>query len=80
MTKKILLITIVSFLILMLIPSCQPSGDAKENKQEIAEGKLWPKIEPYETGYLQVSKIHNIFYQLGGNPNGKSVMFQLGIV
>lgn len=78
MTKKTLLITIVSVLMLMLMPSCQPSADAKENKQESAEGKPWPAIEPYKTGYLQVSKIHNIFYQLGGNPNGNPVMFLHG--
>lgn len=78
MTKKILLIIIVSVLMLMLMPSCQPSADAKENKQETVEGKLWPASAPYKTGYLQVSKIHNIFYQLGGNPNGKPVMFLHG--
>ena len=76
MSKRILLITIVSVLMLML--SCQPSGTAKGNKQETTEGKLWPAIAPYKTGYLQVSKIHNIFYQLGGNPNGKPVMFLHG--
>jgi len=77
-SKRILLITIVSVLMLMLMPSCQPSADAKENKQETAEGKPWPAIEPYKTGYLPVSKIHNIFYQLGGNPNAKPVMFLHG--
>lgn len=34
----------------------------------------WPKSEPYKTGYLNVSPIHEIFYQLGGNPKGKPVM------
>jgi proline iminopeptidase len=75
-TKKILLITIVS--VLMLMPSCQPSGETKENKQETAEGKPWSALEPYKTGYLEVSKIHKIFYQLGGNSNGKPVMFLHG--
>jgi proline iminopeptidase len=75
-TKKILFIIIVSVLLLMSL--CQPSGIAKEYKQETAEGKPWPALLPYKTGYLQVSKIHNIFYQLGGNPNGKPVMFLHG--
>jgi proline iminopeptidase len=77
-TKKILLIIMVSALVLMLMPSNQSVGKAAENKQDTAEGKLWPAIEPYKTGYLQVSGIHNIFYQLGGNPNGKPVMFLHG--
>lgn len=78
MTKKILFVIIVSALMLILMSSCQTSDNAKENKPETAEGKPWPAIEPYKTGYLQVSKIHNIFYQLGGNPNGKPVMFLHG--
>ena len=35
---------------------------------------LWPELKPYKTGYLKVSKLHEIFYQLGGNPKGKPVM------
>jgi proline iminopeptidase len=35
---------------------------------------LYPPRKPYKTGYLQVSKLHRIFYQLGGNPTGKPVM------
>lgn len=45
-----------------------------QNAQEPPEGQLWPESKPYKTGYLQVSKLHSIFYQLGGNPNGKSVI------
>lgn len=37
-------------------------------------GQLFPPIQPYETGYLKVSDIHRIFYQLGGNPEGKPIM------
>jgi proline iminopeptidase len=39
-----------------------------------AEAKLWPELKPYKTGYLRVSELHEIFYQLGGNPDGKPVM------
>ncbi len=35
---------------------------------------LWPAIQPYKTGYMQVSNLHQIYYQLGGNPKGKPVM------
>ena len=35
---------------------------------------LWPKSEPYRTGYLRVSPLHEIHYQLGGTPQGMPVM------
>ncbi len=41
---------------------------------EHEEGALWPESQPYQTGYLKVSDIHEIFYQLGGNPKGQPVM------
>jgi len=34
---------------------------------------LWPKIEPFETGYLKVSGVHEIYYELCGNPKGAPV-------
>jgi predicted alpha/beta-fold hydrolase len=40
--------------------------------------RLWPEIEPYETGYLKVSKIHEIYYELCGSPDGKPVFFLHG--
>ncbi|MCA9635113.1 MAG: prolyl aminopeptidase [Myxococcales bacterium] len=39
---------------------------------------LYPEIEPYETGHLQVSKLHTIYYELSGNPEGKPVVFLHG--
>jgi proline iminopeptidase len=35
---------------------------------------LWPEIEPFETGYLQVSELHEIYYELCGNREGKPVI------
>jgi proline iminopeptidase len=35
--------------------------------------RLWPEIEPYQTGYLEVSDIHEIYYELCGNPAGTPV-------
>ena len=32
------------------------------------------EIKPYKTDYLKVSELHELFYQLGGNPEGKPVM------
>jgi proline iminopeptidase len=34
---------------------------------------LWPDIEPYTSGHLQVSKIHEIYFEACGNPEGKPV-------
>jgi len=36
-----------------------------------AEVELWPEIEPYQKGFLKVSEIHKIHYELCGNPQGK---------
>lgn len=38
-----------------------------------SEVELWPPIEPFETGQLKVSEIHEIYYELSGNPKGKPV-------
>jgi proline iminopeptidase len=37
------------------------------------ETHLWPEIEPFHTGYLKVSELHQIYYELCGNPQGKAV-------
>jgi proline iminopeptidase len=42
--------------------------------QGFTSTKLWPELKPYKTDYLKVSELHEIFYQLGGNPEGKPVM------
>jgi len=39
---------------------------------------LWPEIEPYETGYLKVSELHELYYELCGNPKGKPVFMLHG--
>ncbi|UCF79827.1 MAG: prolyl aminopeptidase [Candidatus Eiseniibacteriota bacterium] len=35
--------------------------------------QLWPEIEPFQSGYLKVSDIHEIYYELCGNPRGTPV-------
>jgi len=32
---------------------------------------LYPAIEPFETGRLKVSDLHEIYYEVSGNPSGK---------
>ena len=44
------------------------SGDASDSAIS-----LWPEIEPYETGFLRVSDVHEIYYELCGNPEGRPV-------
>lgn len=60
--------SILLFIILLTSTFCNPSS---ENR---AADKLYPPIQPYKTGYLKVSDLHEIFYQLGGNAKGKPVM------
>ncbi len=38
----------------------------------------YPTIEPYQTGRLKVSAIHEIYYEQSGNPKGKPVVFVHG--
>lgn len=39
---------------------------------------MFPIIEPYKTGFLQVSDLHTLYYEEAGNPNGKSIVFLHG--
>ncbi len=38
------------------------------------ERTLYPEIEPYKTGMLRVSDIHEIYFEECGNPDGKPVV------
>jgi len=49
--------------------ACNPSNQ----KSDSTNTGLWPPIEPYETGYLVVSDIHKLYYEVSGNPDGKPV-------
>lgn len=39
---------------------------------------LYPEIDPYRTGYLQVSEGHTIYFEESGNPSGKPAVFLHG--
>jgi len=43
-----------------------------------AQDELFPEIQPYSSGYLQVSDIHEIYYEQSGNPRGKPIFFLHG--
>jgi proline iminopeptidase len=59
-----LILVLVTFFFLY---DCQ---NKKENTDKIS---LWPEIEPFQSGYLKVSDIHEIYYELCGNSKGKPV-------
>lgn len=40
--------------------------------------RLFPPIEPYQTGFLRVSNEHNLYYEQSGNPNGAPVVYLHG--
>lgn len=35
----------------------------------------YPEIEPFDTGYLEVSDIHKIYYEQSGNRDGHPVIY-----
>jgi proline iminopeptidase len=39
---------------------------------------LYPSIEPFDTGRLKVSPVHELYYEQCGNPQGKPVVFLHG--
>ena len=46
--------------------------------QPAVRRELYPAIEPFRTGYLRVSEIHEIYYEECGNPAGKPAVFLHG--
>lgn len=40
--------------------------------------RLYPPVEPYLSGYLRVSELHQLYYELCGNPDGLPVVFVHG--
>jgi proline iminopeptidase len=41
-------------------------------------GTLYPAIRPYRKAYLRVTRIHELYYEESGNPQGKTVVFLHG--
>jgi len=39
---------------------------------------LYPEIEPYQSGWFEAEKLHHIYYEQSGNPNGVAVVFLHG--
>lgn len=74
--RRIYQISLILLVCFALISICSTSFNGSEGSKSVT--RLWPEIEPYETGYLKVSKIHDIYYELCGNPEGKPVFLLHG--
>jgi proline iminopeptidase len=46
--------------------------------EPIARRPAYPPIEPYRTGRLRVSDVHELYFEESGNPQGKPVVFLHG--
>ena len=51
------------------------SVDADAAASARKPGDLYPPIEPYNTGWLSVSEIHEIYYEECGNKDGNPVIY-----
>jgi len=43
--------------------------------QQKVQRELYAEIEPYDTGFLKVSDLHEIYYEQCGNTSGKPVLY-----
>lgn len=68
--KNLIIITCISIMGINLLAF----GGGKDIKKTV----LWPEIEPFHTGFLKVSDIHKIYYEVSGNPHGKPLFFLHG--
>ncbi len=39
------------------------------------ENKLFPTIEPFDSGHLKVSELHSVYYEQCGKSSGMPVIF-----
>ncbi|MBK8724751.1 MAG: prolyl aminopeptidase [Holophagaceae bacterium] len=39
---------------------------------------LYPALDPFQTGHLRVSGLHEVYFEVSGNPEGKPVVFLHG--
>jgi hypothetical protein len=53
-------------------PARKPSAPARK------AGDFYPPVKTYNTGFLRVSPVHELYYEESGNPAGKPVVFLHG--
>jgi len=61
---------IAALTLFLTVAPLQLAGQTKPEKLY----DLYPDIEPFETGYLKVSDLHEVYYELCGDRDGKPVM------
>lgn len=66
------------FVVSSLISLCSPNQFAYGETKIAKEIYLWPETKPHHSGYLQVSDIHKIYYEVSGNLHGKPIFFLHG--
>ncbi len=66
-----------SLFFVFLFSCSEPAGREQEQIGQ-TEIDLFPEIEPYHTGYLKVSDIHELYYEEAGNAEGKPVFMLHG--
>jgi len=49
-----------------------------QKRHSASRRSLYPAIEPYRTGLLEVGEGHHLYYELSGNPRGTPVVFLHG--
>ena len=54
------------------------AGHVRHAPGVIARRSLYPELEPYRTGHLDVDSGHRIYWEQSGNPRGKPVVFVHG--
>ncbi len=64
-----------------MVPALAPLDVAAalcEARRVPAQPTLYPAIAPYDSGFLRVSPIHELYWEQSGNPYGKPVVFLHG--
>ncbi|KAG5184419.1 prolyl aminopeptidase [Tribonema minus] len=59
-------------------PSYETDAAPPETRREGPLKELYPPLEPYNSGCLRVPKVHSIYWEESGNPQGKPVVFLHG--
>ena len=61
-------------------PRVAVNGDRATAAEIVKDPETWayPPLEPYASGRLRVSKLHEIAWEQSGNPHGKPVVFLHG--
>ncbi len=65
---------IAALIFLLALGPLHAAGQTESEKLH----ELYPDTEPFKTGYLKVSDVHEIYYELCGHPSGKPVMILHG--